>query len=365
MHSYAGLNRKLEGRYKQWMVIQHYSVGTQYSYKQSVRLFVEFLRHKSITDVTHLDVRRFLLHMSEEGASLITVRRHLQTLRQFYDFLNLGGLVNYVPARMIRIRPDVPKPPRHLSEDEMRRLIAAAQSLRDRAMVEFMYSTGARMTETRTANVQDLNLEARTARLTGKYGKTRVVLLTESAADALRRYLNGRNEGYVFQQNYPIQTGSLTSSGGVWVGRWNEYDAQKPTYRVRRKYLGNSRVVSYDCAKAIFNELIAGSRLNRPKPDRPLAAQTILLVLRKLGRKCGVKYINAHMLRHTFATHLYENGADLISIQTLLGHAELHTTSVYARPSAFRLVEAFERAHPGGVYRQDQLVRQANATQSQ
>jgi integrase/recombinase XerD len=350
MPSYANFNRKLEDRYKQWMVIQHYSLGTQYSYKQSVRLFVDFLKRKSVTDVTYMDVRRFLLQLSEEGASLISVRKHLQTLRQFYDFLNLGGLVDYVPARMIRIRPDVHKPPRHLSRDEMCRLTAAAVSSRDKAIVQFLYSTGARVTETRMAKVQDLNLESRTARVTGKYGKSRVVLLTENAAAALSGYLRGRTDGYLFQQDYPPQTGTLTSSNGVWVGRWRDYDPRNPRGVIRRKYLGNSRMISYKRAKAKFQEVIADARLTRPKPDRPLSAQTILNVLRNLGRRSGLKYINAHMIRHTFATHLYENGADLISIQTLLGHAELHTTSVYARPSAFRLVEAFERAHPDGLY---------------
>ena len=89
------------------MVIQHYSAATKYSSKQSLKRFIDFLNNKSITELTHLDVRRFMLRLSEHGVSLICARNHLVSFRRFYDFLNLGGLVNYVAPRLVAIRQTV------------------------------------------------------------------------------------------------------------------------------------------------------------------------------------------------------------------------------------------------------------------
>jgi len=349
MRSYASFNQKLAGRWDSWMVIQHYSIGTQYLYKQSVKLFVEFLNDKSITDVTHLDVRRFLLHLSENGVSLICARKHLVSLRRFYDFLNLGGLVTYVAPRLVSIRQTPPKIPPHFSVEEVRRLLSATETLREKAIVQFFYASGCRMTELRVLKVQDVDLNARNARVTGKYGKTRVVLLTHAAAEALRNYIGVRKIGYVFQQDYPCQTGTFTESNGVWVARWRDYAIDRPGYTYSRKYLGNSARVSRERAKAKFDELVAEADLARPKRNAPLTSTSVGNILRRLGRRAGITRATAHMLRHSFATHLYENGADLMVIQTLLGHVELHSTARYARSSAFKLIETFDRCHPLGI----------------
>jgi len=348
MRSYAAFNRKLVDRYEQWMVVEHHSVATKYLYKQSLGRFVEFLKNTSIVDVTHLDIRRFLLSLSEKGVSLITARKHLMCLRRFYDFLNLGGVVSYVPPRFVTMRRTARKPPPHLSEAEVQRLIGATETLREKALVEFFYGTGCRMSEVRRLKVQDIDLNARNARVTGKFDKTRVVLLTERAAAALKDYIKDRKIGYVFQQDYPVQTGFLSDSNGVWVARWKDYASTSQKYKVTRKYLGSSARVSREKAKAKFDELIAGACLVRPKRDAPLTSTSIGNILRRLARRAGLTRATAHMLRHSFTTHLYENGADLIAIQTLLGHVELQTTALYVRSSAFRLLETFDRCHPFG-----------------
>jgi site-specific recombinase XerD len=162
---------------------------------------------KSTIDVTHWDVRRFMLYLSEGGVSLICARKHLLSLPRFYDFLNLGGLVDYVAPGLVTIRQTARQSPPHVSEDEVLRLIGAAETLRDKALIEFFYATGSRVSEVRGLRVQDVDLRARNARVTGKYGKTRIVLLTRSAADALQNYIKDRKIGYVFQQNYPLRTG--------------------------------------------------------------------------------------------------------------------------------------------------------------
>jgi site-specific recombinase XerD len=348
MRSYAGFNQKLVRRWEQWMVIQHYSVGTKYVYKQSLALFVDFLSEKSITDVTHLDVRQFLLRLSEDGVSLMCARKHLVSLRRFYDFLNLGGLVTYVAPRLVALRQTAHKIPPHFSEEEIRRLISVTKTPREEALVECLYSTGCRMTELRCMRIQDLDLNARNARVTGKYGKTRVVLLTNSAAEALRRYIADRTIGYVFQQDYPVQTGVLAMNKGAWIARWIDHANTKPGYTYSCKYLGSTAIVSRERAKAKFDELVANVCLARPKRNAPLTSTSVGNILRRLARRAGMTRATAHMFRHSFATHLYENGADLLVIQTLLGHVEVQSTAHYARSSAFRLVETFDRCHPLG-----------------
>jgi integrase/recombinase XerD len=348
MRSYAKLNREIAKRYEQWLIIQHYSTGTKYVYKQSMRLFIDFMDGKSIVRVTHLDVRRFMLFLAENGVSIICARKHLQGLRRFYDFLNLGGVVNYVAPRLVTIRSTPRKMPQHLSEIEVRRLLAAARTHREKALVEFLYGTGCRLSEVRCLRVQDVDLDARTARVTGKYDKTRVVLLTASGADSVRKYIGTRQVGYIFQQDYPTQSGGLTNNHGGWEAKWTDWESGSG--KRMKKYLGRVSSVSYEKAKAAFDALIAGSRMDRPKRKEPLTPTSIGIILRRLACRAGLTRATAHMLRHSFAKHMYENGADLTTIQILLGHVRIETTAHYAQTSAFKLVDVFERCHPLGVH---------------
>ena len=290
-----------------------------------------------------------MLHLSELGVSLNTARNHLQSLRRFYDFLNLGGLVNYVAPRLMSIRQTVHKIPSHLSEEEMRRLIGAAETLREKALVEFFYGTGCRNSEVRNLRIQDVDLKARNARITGKFGKTRIVLLTKSAADALRNYLGDRKIGYVFQQDYRLQKGTLTNANGVWIARWVDYENTTPGYTYTCKYLGSAARISPERAKAKFDELTREVCLARPKRNAPLSPMTLLNIIRRLGHRAGLARTTVHMIRHSFTTHLYEHGADLMALQTLLGHATIQATANYARTSPFKLADTFERCHPLGV----------------
>jgi site-specific recombinase XerD len=141
MRSAAKFNQIVVQRYAEWMAVQHYARLTRRAYSRTIRLFVEFLGTKSLAAVTHLDVREFLARISKEGASLRTTYFHLQVLRVFYDFLNLGGVVSYVAPRLIRVRPPTRNLPPLFSEKEIQNLIEATKSLRERALVEFLYGT--------------------------------------------------------------------------------------------------------------------------------------------------------------------------------------------------------------------------------
>jgi site-specific recombinase XerD len=347
MRSHARSNLEVAKRYRQWLFVQHYCRGTKYVYMQSVRMFRQFLRDKSFASVTHLEVRKFMLFLAESGVSITSARRHLGALRRFYDFLNLGGLVSYVAPRLVSIRVTARKIPMHLSEGEMLRLIAAARTPRERALIEFFYGTGCRLSEVTGLRVQDIDLEARTARVTGKYGKTRVVLFTHSAERALRAYIGERKVGYVFQQDYPPQKLAIYDNGGGWAAQWTDF-SKTGSARFNSKYLGRVSKVSREEAMSRLKALVSISQLDRPKPPTPLTPMTVGLILRRLGWRAGLARSNAHMIRHSFASHLYENGADLTTIQTLLGHARIETTAHYARVSAFRLVDIFEKCHPLG-----------------
>jgi site-specific recombinase XerD len=349
LRSYAKLNGRIVKRYEQWMLVQHYTASTKYLYNQTIRLFLGFLKKQSLISVTHSDIRQFLVYLSEIGVSLTTARKHLLGLRKFYDFLTLGGLVNYAAPRLVSVRATPKKTPAHLSEEEIRRLIEATRTLREKALVEFFYATGCRMSEVRNLRVQDIDFGNRHARVTGKYGKTRVVLLTPSAAEALRDYVGERTIGFVFQQDYPLQTGSISNSHGAWMARWTEYDLTKHDARVIRKYLGSANLISRERAIAKFNDVIAGAHLARPKRNAPLTSTSVGSVLRRIAHRAGITRATAHMYRHSFATHLYEHGADLLAIQTLLGHVRMETTVNYAKSSAFKLTETYDRCHPLGA----------------
>ena len=220
MHSYARFNRRLARQYDRWMVAMHYAKRTQLSYGKIIRRYIEFVGMRSIATASHTDIRHYIARISEDGASLGTVYRDLGVLRLFYDFLNLGGVVSYVAPRFIRLRRPWRNSLRPLTESQVQRLISAPRTLRERALVEFFYGTGCRLSEAIRLKVEDIDLDAGTAQIRGKLGKVRTVLLPKTAADALRAYIGSRQNGFIFQQDLPAQKGCLTAQDGRWKSKW-------------------------------------------------------------------------------------------------------------------------------------------------
>lgn len=345
---FNALNRKLAARYQQWLTVQHYSEGTTRGYVRTVQLYLQFLGNKALMKATHLDVRLFIARLSGQGATLSRAYFHLQVLRGFYDFLNLGGLVSYVAPRLVKIRRPPQKMPRLLSEYQVRKLIAATRTLRERALIEFFYGTGCRMNETLLLRVEDLDLDGRRARVVGKFGRARIVLLTPSAEIGVRAYLNGRQSGFVFQEEPGIQKGFVATSGRFWVGTWRDYSEAGPPFRTKRKYLGSRSALTYEEAKARFDYVTKDACLIRPQSDRALHRSAVERLLDVLRRRAGLGRITAHMFRHSFATHLLDHGADLQVIQALLGHARLSSTEYYVHLSRAKISTTFYRCHPHG-----------------
>jgi len=189
MRSNAKLNRRLVAQYQKWMVAMHYATVTKSMYLKVLNSFLIFLGERSLIRVTHTDIRLFIADASENGATLSTVYRSLGVLRQFYDFLNLGGVVDYVAPRFVRLRVPWRNSLRVLNQEQVRRVISATRTRREKALIEFFYSSGCRLSEAIHLKIQDIDFQARQARVRGKLGKVRLVLIAESAANALLAYI--------------------------------------------------------------------------------------------------------------------------------------------------------------------------------
>jgi site-specific recombinase XerD len=348
VRSFARHNRLLAKRYDDWMTALHYTRHTRTYYLLILGKFNQFIGKRSITGVTHLEIRQFLTHISNHGATLGTTYRYLGVLRVFFDFLNLGGVVSYVAPRLVRMkgvrRTDLP----FLTEPQVRRLIAATKTKRERAILEFSYSTGCRVSEMTHLRVENIDFEGRTVRVHGKFNKTRIAFLTPSASVALRAYINNRKSGYVFQEDRKGQVAGIIACEGYWIARWVDYGRRFScgTYKNKRVNLGRIDSVSFQAAKEKLTELLVGVNLTRPQPNRPLTSASIVHILAAIGVRAKLKNVGIHMIRRSFATHLYDHGVNIEIIQKLLGHVYLGTTLAYTRLSRVHMARAIDQNHP-------------------
>lgn len=247
-------------------------------------------------DVRHRDVRRYAAGLSSAGAAAATVARKLASIRGLYGFLVRTERAGQNPAELVSSPKRSQKLPRVLSTEQMRALlerIPARTPLeeRDRAMLELAYSCGLRCEEIVNLDVDAVDFESEQLRVLGKGSKERLLPVGEPAQRALRRYLE----------------------------------------RGRRALATDSR------ERALFLSK-SGRRLSNSDVTRRLGLWT-----REAALAAGV---SPHALRHSFATHLLEGGADLRTIQELLGHASISTTQVYTRVDAARLRDTYAASHP-------------------
>ena len=248
------------------------------------------------SQITALDLRGYVAALHEAGYAKSSVSRKLASLRSFYRFAQREGLATANPAKPLRNpRPDR-KLPHFLSTDEIGRLLQAPPGdppgLRDRAMLETMYSAGLRVSELVGINDSDLDLAQGLVRIRGKGRRERLSPLGSYALDALAQWLAVR------------QLSSREDSGPA--------------------------------APVFVN-----------KSGRRLTTRSVARMLEKYLRLTGLDArTTPHTLRHSFATHLLDRGADIRSVQELLGHKSLVTTQIYTHVSTTGLREAYERAHP-------------------
>ena len=255
-------------------------------------------------------VRAFMADLYRQGQARASVSRKLSALRTFTRYMRREGWIEGDPVALAAAPKREQKVPSHLSVDEMSTLLAtpdASQPLgcRDRAILELFYASGLRLSELVGLDVGDVNLSARMVRVMGKGSKERIVPFNDAARKSIAAWLRDR--------------AALVNS-------------QPPTPNSQRRT--RSRNSEADPLFVNFR----GSRLTGRSVQR-LVARYVSLCSTRFG-------ISPHALRHSFATHLLERGADLRAIQELLGHVQLSTTQRYTHVNAAQLIETYRKAHP-------------------
>ena len=257
-------------------------------------------------------VRHFVGELHGEGLSRATAARKLAAVRTFLRYLRRESLIDDDPGALVPTPKREVRMPAHLSEDEMTALIGAASDetplgRRDRAILELFYASGLRLSELAGLDIDDVNLGAKMSRVLGKGGKQRIVPFNSSTASAIRSYLKGREQ--------------LTRD-------------VRPTGGSRARTLDGARGRQRDPLFVNYR----GGRLTVRSIDR--------LVRRYVAASSARMGISPHALRHSFATHLLQRGADLRAIQELLGHARLSTTERYTHVNAAQLLAVYRKTHP-------------------
>jgi integrase/recombinase XerD len=335
---------ELVAHFKEWLRVLKYSKTAQDSYARGVSKFCVFIGDKPLVAVTHHDVRNFLLEITRRDTSVQCANRFLGGLRCFFDFLYLGGVVDTVAPRFIRGRRYRGPLSKIVPERNIQKLISAAATPRNRAIVELMYATGCRASQIVGMRIEDLDFRRRTIVVSGK-GSERRVFFGIPAKKALKHYLGGRKRGIVFQTDNPRQRGCIHSDRRQWNGYWRDYSQGLDLVRQRVKYLGPSSLPRAEALRR-FKLLVPDPNRGRPEQKRPICREIIFRIFKFASHRAGLGRITSHQMRHSFATHMLDRGANVRQIQDLLGHSSLSTTQAYTRVSTSNLGAAYQKFHP-------------------
>ncbi len=274
------------------------SRNTIESYSRDLARYFDFLEKRNLVplEASQIDIMDYVSSLAGPLFSIRSIARNLSSLKVFYRFLVSDGKLKANPARLIS-NPKLPwRLPGVLSGEEVERLLAAADAstsrgLRDRAMLELLYASGLRVSELVGLRIVNINLEAGWVRTIGKGSKERMVPIGSKAQQSLKEYL-----------------------------------------AYSRPSLLKNRSSSY---------LFVTSRA------KPMSRQAFWKIIKRCARLAGIrKEISPHSLRHSFASHLLEHGADLRSVQIMLGHADISTTQIYTHVTRERLKQVHEKYHP-------------------
>lgn len=276
------------------------SENTRQAYERDLRLFCKTLGFKNsdaLVNVSREQITEYMTQLKEKGLAAATIARKLAAIKAFYRFMTAEGYMDANPAEVVEAGTKGIKLPRVLSEDEVVRLlnqpdITTAEGFRDRTMLEVLYATGMRVSELINLTLDRVDLNMKYIIAFGKGSKERIVPLGSVAAEFLQQYLE----------------------------------------KVRPKLTHADRNTN------IVFLAFGGHELTR---------QRFWQIIRAYGRKANInKALTPHILRHSFATHLLDNGADLRSVQELLGHSDISTTQIYTHLTNKRLRDIYAKAHP-------------------
>lgn len=295
--------------------------------------------------MTHLDVRDFLASIAQREVKRATIWHAMSAVRCFFDFLNMGGLVAWSPPRFVRL-PQIRRPPRRvLSETQMRSISAATHDLKERALIEVFYATGARAGEVRAMRVEEIDLDARRIRVVGKCG-FRYVLFPRATSSILRKYIGKRTNGYLFcRRTLPRKLGLSRIRCGSWRTTYYVYDAVAKRSKRLYLYLRGSSALTQPQAERLVRRRLPGPTEHAPIGLKPMGDTTMRYIVNRVGLRVGL-YVTPQLIRHTFATHLLDHGADIRIIQKLLGHVSVATTQAYTHVSMKYVQKVLDKCHP-------------------
>ena len=291
------LNELIEEYLRYLLIDKGYSTNTIESYRLDLQKFLEFNKNKDIDNISNDDLKKYVKHLKEIDLNEKSISRNISCLKSFYKFLIIGKYVNNNPSDslfMPKIKKSLPK---ILTEDEVLKLLDITLndnfSYRNKAMIELMYATGLRVSELINLKLQDIDLNQNIVRIVGKGNKERVIPIGEYASEYLEKYVYNYRGSMIKQNN-------------------TEY-----------LFLNNH-----------------GKKMTR---------QGFFKIIKNIAKEKGItKDLSPHTIRHSFASHLLKYGADLRTIQELLGHSDISTTQIYTHITNEELKKNYENFHPHG-----------------
>ena len=274
------------------------SNNTEMSYRRDLNKLNKFLVERGIYEVgkisrEHLDA--YILYLEEKKFAAATISRNVASIKAFYHFMNKEGLIDEDISEVLKAPKIEKKVPEILSMDEVIRLLEqpkgdSPKEIRDKAMLEILYATGIRVTELINLKLSDINLQ-RGFLVCNEGNKERIIPFGKAAKNAMLRYLDGVRDCMVEDEK--------------------------------------SEILFANCS------------------GKPMSRQGFWKLIKYYSKKAGIEEdITPHTLRHSFAAHLVENGADLRSVQEMLGHSDISTTQVYANMNHNRIRDVYAKAHP-------------------
>ena len=279
------------------LIDKHYSKNTLESYKSDLLRFYDFNRNKKLEDIKKDNIKEYLKFLNDNHLNERSIARNISSLKSFYKYLIISNRIKDNPLDSISLPKLGKKLPNTLSEDEINRLLDIKlidnYSYRNKAMLELMYATGLRVSELVNLKVYDINLEEAIVKTMGKGSKERIIPIGDYALNALKNYI------------YEYRDTLLKKNVNDYL------------------FLNNH-----------------GKQMTR---------QGFFKIIKKLASEQGIERdFSPHTLRHSFATHLLDHGADLRIIQELLGHSDVSTTQIYTHVSNEQLEDTFKNYHPHG-----------------
>lgn len=289
--------------FKSYIIAEkNFSKHTAKAYCSDILSFLVWMDEQSCEDINFSKVREYLHFIQKFNYKKTTIARKIASLRTFYKYLYRERKVDSNPA-MNLTNPKRPKSlPKFLTPDEVEQIlnntkIETPSGYRNRTILELLWATGMRISELSGLNFGDLNLEHNEIRVFGKGSKERIILVTDRAKNFLERYIESARD--LIPKGFPVPDKSENSP--VFINNTG--------YRLQTRTVRN-----------VINEVV--EKINLPK------------------------HVTPHMFRHSFATHLIENGADLRVVQELLGHASISNTQIYTHVSTQHLKDVYNETHP-------------------